>query len=69
MNPETSIFGIFAPSLLLCAPIAYLLTGFLKQTLGLLGLYRFVWRPALFNVSAFLCLLGGILHLVSRISS
>ncbi len=68
MNPETSLFGVFAPSLLLCAPVAYLLMGLLKRMLGLFGLYRFIWRPALFNFSVFLCLLGGSLHLLSRIS-
>ncbi len=68
MNPETSIFGVFAPSLLFCAFVAYLLTGLLKRILGRLGFYRLVWRPALFNAAAFLCLLGGSLDLFSRIS-
>lgn len=67
MNPETSIFGVFTPSLLLCALIAYALTGLLKQALGLLGVYRFVWRPELFNFFAFLCLLGASLHILSRV--
>ena len=68
MNPETSIFGVFTPSLLLCALIAYALTGLIKQMFGLLGFYRFIWRPALFNFSAFLCLLGASLQFISRIS-
>jgi hypothetical protein len=68
MNPETSIFGVFTPTLLLCALIAYALTGAIKEMLARLGLYRFIWRPALFNLSAFLCLLGASLQLVSRIS-
>jgi hypothetical protein len=39
MNAEVSIFGVFTPSLLLCAPVAYLLAAGIKQMLGAVGFY------------------------------
>ena len=69
MNAEISIFGVFAPSLLLCAPIAYLLAGWIKRTLGAVGFYRLVWHRPLFNFAMFVCLLGAIEILLSKVSS
>lgn len=62
MNPEVNLFGLYAPALLLCAPLAWLLTRGLRLALGALGLDRFVWHPGLFHVAAFVCLLGLTLH-------
>jgi hypothetical protein len=69
MNAEISIFGVFVPSLLLCAPLAYLLTALMKQMLGALQFYRFVWHQSLFNFAMFVCLLGGSLILASKVPS
>jgi hypothetical protein len=68
MNPEISVFGLFLPSLLLCAPIAYALTIVLRATLRALGLYQYLWHRALFNVAAFLCFLGAVVLIISRVS-
>ncbi len=66
MNAEISVFGVFVPSLLLFAPLVFLLVGFMGRLVGLLGLRRLLWRPGLFDAAAFLCLLGGALHFISR---
>ena len=66
MTPEISIFGVYMPSILPCALIAYLITSLIARALRAAGFYRFVWHPSLFNVSLFVCLLGGILGLLER---
>jgi hypothetical protein len=66
MTPEISVFGVYMPSILPCALIAYLATRLVARGLRAAGFYRFVWHPSLFNVSLFVCLLGGILGLLER---
>ncbi len=68
MSPEVSIFGVYVPSLLLCAPPAFLLAALLKQILALLGMYRFVWHKGLFDVAVFICSLGVVLQILSKVS-
>jgi multidrug resistance efflux pump len=51
MNPEISFFGMFLPSILALALIAYLTTSLIARGLRAAGFYRFVWHPALFNLS------------------
>ncbi len=65
MNAEISVFGVYVPSLLLLAPLIYLLVSAAKHMLGLVGLGR-LSGSGLFDAAAFLCLLGGALHLISR---
>jgi len=67
MNAEVSIFGVFAPSLLLCAPVAYLLAVGIKQMLATVGFYDLVWHRSLFNFAMFVCLLGAIEILLSKV--
>jgi hypothetical protein len=67
MNPEISLFGVFLPSILVCALIAYPIATLIARGLAAAGFYRFVWHPALFNLSLFVCLLGGLVFLLSGI--
>lgn len=66
MNPEVSFFGVYLPSILGCALIAYLVTSLIARGLRAAGFYRYVWHPSLFNISLFVCLLGGIVFLTQR---
>ncbi|KAF2992496.1 DUF1656 domain-containing protein [Methylocystis sp. MJC1] len=68
MNAEVSFFGLYAPGLLVCAPLAYILASLLRLALTALGIYRFLWHRGLFNVAIFVCLLGVLLHFLSRTS-
>lgn len=68
MNAEISLFGVFTPSLLLCAVFAYLMAAGIKQALGAIGFYRFVWHRSLFNFAMFICLLGVTEILLSEVS-
>jgi hypothetical protein len=66
MRYEIDIFGVLAPSLLLWLVVAYGLTALLRLGLDRTGVYRAVWHRALFDLSLFVCLLGGIIYLSSE---
>jgi hypothetical protein len=66
MNAEISFFGVYLPSLLVCAPIAYALLSLIKLMIGALGLQRFIWHRSLFNAAIFICLLGVTLSIISE---
>ncbi len=68
MNAEISFFGVFTPSLLLCAVVAYLVSAGIKEALAAIGFYRFVWHRSLFNFAMFICLLGVAELLLSEAS-
>ncbi|MBY0558459.1 DUF1656 domain-containing protein [Hyphomicrobium sp.] len=66
MNPEISIFGVFVPSILVCAIVAYLGMAVLSRCLRYAGVYRFVWHQSLFNLAVFVCLLGLSVLLLTK---
>jgi hypothetical protein len=57
MIGELDIGGVFVPSLLLAALIAFGLTTVVRLSLRRLHLYRFVWHAGLFDVALFVVLL------------
>ena len=57
MIGELNIDGVFVPSLLIAALIAFCLTSAVRLTLSRLHLYRFVWHAGLFDVALFVVLL------------
>ena len=63
MKHEVDIFGVLVPSLLLWIVIAYGLLVLLRAVFARTGFYRAVWHRALFDVSLFVCLLGGVVYL------
>lgn len=68
MTAELSVFGVFVPTILVAAVVAYAVTALAARGLRLVGFYRFVWHPALFNVALFVCVVGAVLFVVARIS-
>ncbi|HBO1225049.1 DUF1656 domain-containing protein [Pseudomonas aeruginosa] len=60
MPREIAIHGVYMPTLTLLFVIAAALTWGLDRIFALVGLYRFTWHPALFRVSLFACLYGGL---------
>ncbi len=66
MNAEISFFGVYLPSRLVCAPIAYALLSLIKLMVGAVGLQRFIWHRNLFNAAVFVCLLGITLSILSE---
>ncbi|MBG5278237.1 DUF1656 domain-containing protein [Pseudomonas aeruginosa] len=60
MPREIAIHGVYMPTLTLLFVIAAALTWGLDRIFASVGLYRFTWHPALFRVSLFACLYGGL---------
>lgn len=60
MPREIAIHGVYMPTLTLLFVIAAALTWGLDRIFASVGLYRFTWNPALFRVSLFACLYGGL---------
>ena len=67
MNAEISIFGVYVPSILVCAVVAYMGTAVLARCLRYAGVYRFVWHQSLFNLAVFVCLLGLSVLLLTKV--
>jgi hypothetical protein len=63
MKYEIDIFGVLVPSLLFWLITAYALLAVLRAGLDRAGFYRVVWHRALFDLSIFVCLLGGVVYL------
>ena len=66
MIGDINVFGVFLPTALVLALLAYLLYLPLQRLLNKLHLYRLVWHRALFNIALYAALLGLLDHL-SRI--
>jgi hypothetical protein len=57
MIGELDIGGVFVPSLLVAAVIAFSMTSVVQLGFRRLHLYRFVWHAGLFDVALFVVLL------------
>jgi hypothetical protein len=66
MIGEVSLYGLYVPTLLLLALAALLVSRVLGGALARLGLYRFVWHPALFDLSLFVMVLGSLSFFASN---
>lgn len=60
MIKEVDLFGVFIPPLLAYAALAALIWQPLRMVLESVGLYRAVWRPALFNLASYALVLAGV---------
>jgi len=63
---EMSIGGVFVPSLLVWALIAFALNLVLRRVLYAARFYRFVWHRALFDAATFVILLAGVVTLAAQ---
>jgi hypothetical protein len=57
MIGEFDVDGVFVPSLLVAAVIAFFLTSVVRWCLRRWHVYRFVWHAGLFDVALFVVLL------------
>ena len=60
MTYEIDLFGVLVPSLVLWSVIAYLLARIISKLIARVGLYRWIWHPALFDFSLFVCLVASL---------
>lgn len=67
MRYDIDLYGVFLPTLLLWLVVTYVLGTLLSRLAERTGFYRFVWHRALFDFSLYVCLLGGVVYLSSRL--
>jgi hypothetical protein len=66
MIGEISIGGVFIPSLLIWALIAFVLNVVLRRFLYAVGFYRLVWHRPLFDTALFVILLAAVVAVSTR---
>jgi hypothetical protein len=67
MIGEISIGGVFVPSLLIWALIAFVLNVVLRRILHAAGFYRLVWHRPLFDAALFVILLAVVVALSAQV--
>jgi hypothetical protein len=60
MIGEASFYGLYLPWLMITCGLALVAQWFVRRLLGALGVYRWVWHPALFDIALFVLLLYAI---------
>ena len=67
MRYNIDLYGVFLPTLLLWLVVTYALGTLLSKLAERTGMYRFVWHRALFDLALYVCLLGGVVYLSTRL--
>ena len=65
MIGEASFHGLYVPWLMLLCGLTLAVLWLVRRALGALGVYRWVWHPALFDTALYVL----PLYAVSRIAS
>jgi protein AaeX len=60
MYREVAVLGAYFPALVPLCIGGAALTWLVDRLLGRVGLYRFVWHPALFRASLLACICGAL---------
>jgi len=60
MKYELDLFGVLVPSLLLWSVVAYALGRLVSKLIARVGLYGWIWHPALFDFALFVCLVTSL---------
>lgn len=60
MPRELALFGILIPTLLPVFLASLLLQLLLDRVLGVAGVYRRAWHPALLRLALLVCIFGGL---------
>jgi hypothetical protein len=63
MIGEADLNGVFVSSVLISALAALALSFVLRRLLALIGAYRFVWHPALFDTALFVIVWAVVIAL------
>jgi hypothetical protein len=67
MIGESDINGVFISAVLVSALIALGLSFVVRRLLALVGAYRFIWHPALFDTALFVILWAVVVALPIRL--
>ncbi|MHC2335385.1 DUF1656 domain-containing protein [Bradyrhizobium sp. USDA 4454] len=60
MKYQLDLFGVLVPTLLLWTVVAYAFERLISKHIARIGLYRWIWHPALFDFALFICLVTGL---------
>jgi hypothetical protein len=60
MIGEFNIYGIYLPWLLVLAVLTLAISWAVRRLLAIVGFYRLVWHPALFDVALYIVLLYSV---------
>lgn len=63
MIGELDVQGVFLSSVLITSLVAFAAAFALRRVLRLIGVYRFVWHPALFDTALFVILWASVIAL------
>ena len=66
MTGEFDLEGLYVPWLMALALLALVLNWGLRRMLAAVGVYRWVWHPALFDMALYLVLLYGLHRLTAQ---
>ncbi|MCO5977621.1 MULTISPECIES: DUF1656 domain-containing protein [Ideonella] len=66
MTGEFDLEGLYVPWLMALALLALVLNWGLRRLLAAVGVYRWVWHPALFDMALYLVLLYGLHRLTAQ---
>lgn len=61
MTGEVNIGGVLLSSVLVSALISLVLSFVVRRLLSMVGAYRFVWHPALFDTALFVILWAAVI--------
>ena len=60
---EVNFFGVQLPWLLLLAAGALPCAWAMRRLLAIVGAYRWIWHPALFDLALYVLVLGALVYL------
>jgi hypothetical protein len=69
MIGEASFHGLYLPWLMLLCGVTLAVQWVVHRALGALGVYRFVWHPALFDTALYVLLLDVVTRIASLLQS
>ncbi len=69
MIGEASFYGLYVPWLMLLCGATLAVLWVVRRALGTLGVYRWVWHPALFDTGLYVLLLYAVSAVASLVQS
>jgi hypothetical protein len=69
MIGEASFYGLYLPWLMLLCGVTLGVQWLVHRVLGALGVYRWVWHPALFDTALYVLLLYAVSRIASLLQS
>lgn len=69
MIGEASFYGLYVPWLMLLCGVTLAVLWLVRRLLGALGVYRWVWHPALFDTALYVLLLYAVSAVASLLQS